>query len=105
PIGGFSGTVGQAACCRTDALDLTNQRLTGLLCLSGETLQRRDLPPLHHDRLEDLLVVLQEVVEPGIGNGLSMTLEAGDAGTRHFELADLTLDCGHDERRSDLESS
>ncbi len=89
--------VRQAPRCGADALDLTDQRLAGLLCLSGEALQRLDLPPLHDHRLEDLLVMLQQVVEAGVGDGLGVPFEARNAGARHLEVADLALDGRHDQ--------
>ena len=102
PFRSLAGSLGQArAPCRS--LDLTNQRFSSLLGLGGEALQRFDLPPLHHDRLENLLVMLQEVVQAGIGDRLSVTLEAGNSRAGHLELAHLPLDRRDHQRRRDLE--
>ena len=47
--------------------------------------------------------MLQQVVQPGVGNRLGVALEPGNSGAGHLELANLSFDGRYDDRGSDLQ--
>src|SRR4051812_43191063 len=77
-----------------DPLDVPQQRAPRVLRLGVEALEVGDLPVRHDHRLEDLVVVDGEVVDPGAGDGRRVGGEVRDADAGHGELPHLSLDGG-----------
>src|SRR5581483_10635077 len=86
-----------------DALDVAHHRLTGLLGLRREAVDRFDVPVAEHDGHEDLLVVRREVVDAGLGDRAGVIREVDDPDARHLEIAYLTFERDHRRRRIHFE--